>query len=188
MKHPLLTLTLASTLLSTASGEEWGAFRGPNGDGTIAAPASVRDWGRVKMKTLWKEETPAGFSSFAVAEGKAFTIITGENDGNPGEVLVCRDAKTGKQLWEAPLTIIAKYDGGGDSGTPENKGGDHRQAKSDPGDQSDQGKRELTAHQQNDAGKKGNADGSKEKVGAWVIHDYRPTERSQRATSPKKNQ
>lgn len=122
----LAASVLGTALLSlpaSAEPTEWASFRGPNHDGSIAPP-QVSDWKRVRFKKLWKTDTPAGFSSFAVAGGKALTIITGEDEGNPCEVLVCLDAKTGKEAWQKPLTIIAKYDGGGDSGTPDNKGGD----------------------------------------------------------------
>ena len=64
-----------------------------------------------------------GFSSFAVADGKAFTLVTREVEGAKQEVCMALDAKTGKELWAMPLGI-AKYDGGGDSGAPDNKGGD----------------------------------------------------------------
>jgi outer membrane protein assembly factor BamB len=120
---PLLTTTL--TLLgSQAFSVEWASFRGPHHDGTVEAPASVRDWKSARLKTLWKTETPSGFSSFAVAADNAYTIVTAENDGNPSETLLCLDARTGKQKWSKPLAIVAKYDGGGDSGTSDNKGGD----------------------------------------------------------------
>lgn len=108
---------------ATAAPGEWRPFRGPNHDGTVSAP-KVADWKNVKLKTVWKSETPAGFSSFAVAGGKAYTIVTGESEGNRGETLVCLDAVKGKELWTKPLTVMAKYDGGGDSGAPDNKGGD----------------------------------------------------------------
>jgi outer membrane protein assembly factor BamB len=122
---------LAAALLGSAaisfpaSGEvtEWPSFRGPNHDGTIAAPP-VSDWKRVRFKKLWTTDTPTGFSSFAVAGAKAFTVVSGEDEGNPCEMLVCLDAKTGKEAWQKPLTIIAKYDGGGDAGESSNKGGD----------------------------------------------------------------
>jgi outer membrane protein assembly factor BamB len=123
------TLTLLSGSLLTAasfsaeSPAEWGKFRGPNNDGTIPA-TKVVNWKNAKIKTLWKTETPSGFSSFAVAGGKAFTIVTGENDGNTGEVLVALDVRTGKEVWNKPMTVIGKYDGGGDAGTQDNKGGD----------------------------------------------------------------
>lgn len=113
----------AGVVFGQSAPGEWPAFRGTN-NGLAAAPKSVRDWKRVQLKKVWKQDTPAGFSSFAVAAGKAYTIITDEVDGNKGEVLVAHDAKSGKKVWSKPLGVISKYDGGGDSGTPENKGGD----------------------------------------------------------------
>lgn len=124
------TLTLISGSLLTAASlsaqttpVEWGKFRGPNNNGIVAA-TKVSNWKSASIKTLWKTETPTGFSSFAVAGAKAFTIITGETDGNTGEVLVALDVRSGKEVWRKPLTVIGKYDGGGDAGTGDNKGGD----------------------------------------------------------------
>jgi len=117
------SLLTAASLSAETAPAEWGQFRGPNHDGT--APATkVSNWKGAKLKTLWKTDTPTGFSSFAVAGAKAFTIVTGETEGNTGEVLVALDVRTGKEVWSKPLTVIGKYDGGGDAGTPENKGGD----------------------------------------------------------------
>jgi outer membrane protein assembly factor BamB len=67
--------------------------------------------------------TPTGFSSFAVAEGRAFTIVGKKVDGVPREVCLALDTQTGKELWSTAFGV-ARYDGGGDSGTPDNKGGD----------------------------------------------------------------
>lgn len=117
---------LASSSLqaqSPAGANEWPNFRGPNLDGTTTPPKSVRDWKSARLSKVWKKDTPSGFSSFAVAGGKVYTIVTREFDGNNSEGLVCMDVKNGKELWAKPLTIV-KYDGGGDSGTPDNKGGD----------------------------------------------------------------
>lgn len=116
--------TLSLLVASSAPALEWGAFRGPNSNGTIEAPASVRDWKSARLKTLWKTETPAGFSSFAVAAENAYTIVTAEVDGNPGETLLCLDARTGKEKWSKSLAIISKYDGGGNAGDKGNEGGD----------------------------------------------------------------
>ena len=116
-------VTAANLCAQTSAPAEWATFRGPNHDGTAPA-VKVSDWKNAKLKTLWKTDTPSGFSSFAVAGGKAYTIVTGESEGNTGEVLTCIDARTGKEVWNKPLTVIGKYDGGGDAGTPENKGGD----------------------------------------------------------------
>ncbi|HCN75931.1 MAG TPA: alcohol dehydrogenase [Verrucomicrobiales bacterium] len=116
-------LAAAGLSAQTSAPVEWGKFRGPNNDGSVPAP-QVSNWKGARVKTLWKAETPKGFSSFAVAGGKAFTLVTGEYDGNSGEMIVCLDVRTGKELWSKPLSIIGKYDGGGDAGTNDNKGGD----------------------------------------------------------------
>ncbi len=123
IRHFLLSAALPS-LVVPASAREWASFRGPNHDGTVEAPANVSDWRRVSLKPLWKTETPTGFSSFAVAGEKAYTIVTAEVDGNPSETLLCLDGRTGKELWSKALTITPKYDGGGNAGDKGNDGGD----------------------------------------------------------------
>ena len=119
------TLALAAGVSHAESKPgEWTGFRGPTGNGLATPPKSVRDWKHVQLHKTWKTDTNAGFSSFAIGAGKAFTIVTDEVDGNKGEVIEALDAKTGKKVWSKPLTQMTKYDGGGDSGTPDNKGGD----------------------------------------------------------------
>jgi outer membrane protein assembly factor BamB len=115
----VLGLALATTAFSAES-TDWGTFRGPAGNGVVPALANAK-W---SLKEVWKSPTNLGFSSFAESGGKVYTLVTGETDGNSGETLVCLDEKTGKQLWSKPLSIVPKYTGGGDSGTPDNKGGD----------------------------------------------------------------
>lgn len=115
----VLGLAFASAAFS-ADTADWARFRGPAGNGIVPAIAGAK-W---SLKEVWKSPTNLGFSSFAVAGGKVYTLVTGETDGNTGEMLACLDEKTGKQLWSKPLSVIAKYDGGGDAGTPDNKGGD----------------------------------------------------------------
>ena len=95
----------------------WPQFRGSNNGVAPALP--VADASALKISKVWTAPTESGFSSFAVAGAQAFTIVT--RDGK--ETLVSLDIKTGAEQWAKPLTD-AKYDGGGDSGTRENKGGD----------------------------------------------------------------
>jgi outer membrane protein assembly factor BamB len=116
----VLGLALATTAFS-ADSTDWGTFRGPKGNG-IVAPVTNTKW---SLKQVWKSPTNLGFSSFAVAGGKAYTLVNGENEGNNGETLVCMDASSGKVEWSKFLMIIDKYQpGGGDAGTKDNKGGD----------------------------------------------------------------
>jgi outer membrane protein assembly factor BamB len=108
---PFAVLALAATAA------DWPQYRGPNGDGSTpeALPAK---W-PAAPKILWKVPGGTGFSSFIVSGSWCFTIDGKGSD----EVLVARDATTGKEKWTANLGP-AKYQGGGDAGTSDNKGGD----------------------------------------------------------------
>jgi outer membrane protein assembly factor BamB len=99
----------------------WAAYRGPAGDGRASESLAKKT---VPAAAVWKTQTEKGFSSFSVADGKAFTLVTREIDGNPSEVCLALDAATGKELWASGLSVVGKYDGGGDSGAKGNEGGD----------------------------------------------------------------
>ncbi len=117
---------LLPTLLSLAAlplhAADWNQYRGIRTNGTTEEKI-VKPWTSGAPKEIWKTPSEGGFSSFAVVGGRAFTLSLKEADGAKQESVVALDANTGKELWFAPLNF-AKYDGGGDSGTSENKGGD----------------------------------------------------------------
>ncbi len=111
-------LTLATI---PADAADWPQYRGVASNGTTLEKIG-KPWASVP-KELWKVPSEGGFSSFVVAGGRAFTLALKEAEGAKQESVVALDANTGKELWFAPLTF-SKYDGGGDSGTSDNKGGD----------------------------------------------------------------
>ncbi|MEO7317887.1 MAG: PQQ-binding-like beta-propeller repeat protein [Chthoniobacteraceae bacterium] len=121
MKIPAI---LATLIVSTVSLQalDWPQYRGATGDGRTAEKI-VKPWPATGPKVLWKIPAPGGFSSFSVAGGKAFTLVLREIEGASQETLLALDANTGKELWIAPLGSV-KHEGGGDSGTNDNKGGD----------------------------------------------------------------
>jgi outer membrane protein assembly factor BamB len=122
MNHHLRRLPVILVLASCAlHATPWPQYRGPNGDGSSSE--KIVAWPVTGPKQVWKVASPNGFSSFAVADGRAFTLEGREPEGVKQEVLVARDAATGKELWVQPVGI-AKYDGGGDDGSSSNKGGD----------------------------------------------------------------
>jgi outer membrane protein assembly factor BamB len=105
---------------STAAAD-WPAFRGTSNGNAPALPA---DPSKIKFTKNWKVQTPTGFSSFAVGGANAYTVVQREVEGNPTEMLVAIDVKSGKEAWAKPLNIL-KYDGGGgNSGAKGNDGGD----------------------------------------------------------------
>jgi outer membrane protein assembly factor BamB len=108
--------------VSTAPGLDWPSYRGPNGDGVTKAKLG-KIWDKAGPTQVWKVEATNGFSSMAVSGGVAVTLVTRDHEGSGTEHCVALDAATGKELWAVPLKL-AKYQGGGDSGTGDNKGGD----------------------------------------------------------------
>jgi len=101
---------------------DWSQYRGAETGGV--SPETIQtDWQGGAPKCVWRVPTPAGLSSFVAGEGKAFTVVARSTESGPAEVCQALDGATGKELWATP-TGIAKYQGGADSGTPDNKGGD----------------------------------------------------------------
>jgi hypothetical protein len=125
MLCPELLLAAASLVTAATANTiaDWPAMRGPSSDGTTSESIGLREWPKAGPPIVWRVETRPGFSSFAVADDKAFTLIGRSIDGEAREVCAALDAASGKELWSQPLGK-AKYDGGGDAGTSDNKGGD----------------------------------------------------------------
>ena len=101
---------------------DWGQYRGAQTAGVSPETVQV-DWPGREPKCLWRVPTAAGLSSFVAAEGKVFTVVPRDHAGTLAECCVAWDATSGKELWATPFGT-AKYQGGADSGTPDNKGGD----------------------------------------------------------------
>ena len=121
MKSLLLPVFLAAFL--DASAADWPAYRGPTHDGIASEKILFQKWNATGPAQVWKTPTTNGFSSFAVAGGRAFTLVQRSVEGVNAEVCIALDAQTGRELWAANLGY-AKYQGGGDSGTRDNSGGD----------------------------------------------------------------
>ena len=97
---PLLAAACGFALTLVAGGagaasDAWPAFRGATNGNAPALP--VADASKIKLTKTWKVETPTGFSSFAVSGPYAYTVVRREVDGNPNEVLVALDVKSGKE-------------------------------------------------------------------------------------------
>ena len=120
-----LSIALVGSFSSAVRAEDasWPSYRGPLGTG-VAAQALPSSFPSNGPKTVWKSPTTDGFSSFAVGGGKALTLVKREVDGDPLEVCVAFDAATGNELWSAPLWLSDYGNAGGNSGTPDNSGGD----------------------------------------------------------------
>jgi outer membrane protein assembly factor BamB len=98
----------------TAAGD-WPQWRGPNRDGVSGETGLLTRWPAGGPKKLWEAKGGGGYSSFAVAAGKVYTILQDDDK----EAVVCWQADTGKELWR--FRYPAQYEndfGSGPRSTP----------------------------------------------------------------------
>jgi len=112
---------LAGALIAAASvrpsfAEDWPAWRGPARNGISAETAWTDRWPAEGPKVAWRAEVGTGFSSFAVAGGRAYTL--GHADGK--DILHCFEAATGRVLWTHswPSDLGDRFFEGGPTSTP----------------------------------------------------------------------
>jgi outer membrane protein assembly factor BamB len=109
-----LALLLISGLVARA--EDWPQWRGPQRNG-VSTEKSWRDtWPGGEPKIAWKTNVGLGFSSFVVAQDRAFTV----GHANERDTVWAFDAATGKELWKHsyPAELGNKFFDGGTTGTP----------------------------------------------------------------------
>ena len=78
---------------SRAGAADWPQYRGPSGDGVSTEKLALTQWPATGLRPVWKVPTPTGFSSFAVAEGKVFTVVRRMVEGNDLETCVALDGR-----------------------------------------------------------------------------------------------
>lgn len=95
---------------------EWPQWRGPDHTGVSRERGWSAAWPQEGPKRLWKASVGVGFSSFAVGQGRAFTL--GNSASN--DTVFCFDAATGQELWKHsyPAQLEPNYYEGGPSATP----------------------------------------------------------------------
>ncbi len=73
----------------------WTGFRGPRRDATYDEHPILTNWPSGGLRMRWKQPCGGGYSSFALAEGRAFTI----EQRRDLEVVAAYDIGTGRELW-----------------------------------------------------------------------------------------
>jgi outer membrane protein assembly factor BamB len=93
----LVTLSLTSGAVILAA-DDWPQWRGPRRDGVSNETGLLKDWPANGPRLAWRiSGTGDGYSSFAVAGGRLFTLGARQNT----EYVFAFDAASGKKLWEA---------------------------------------------------------------------------------------
>ena len=73
----------------------WTNFRGPKRDGKYDETTVSTSWPANGLPVIWKQPVGLGHSSFAIADGKAYTIEQRRNQ----EVVAAYDLGNGRELW-----------------------------------------------------------------------------------------
>lgn len=116
----LLLIVLLANPLSSARGQNWPGWRGPNGDGISSEKDLPIEWGAVK-NVVWKVKVPGtGHSSPVIWEDRLF--ITSALSETNEKLLLCYDKRTGDLLWQQTVVKAA----------PEKKHADNSYASGTP--------------------------------------------------------
>lgn len=83
-------------MLPNAGAEDWPEWRGPRRDGIYRETGLLKQWPEGGPKQLWTAPLGEGYSCFAVADGRVFTLYQAEGE----QRLIALDEKTGDKLWE----------------------------------------------------------------------------------------
>jgi outer membrane protein assembly factor BamB len=113
---------LGLTMAFVGLGDDWSQYRGPNQDG-ISPERILKEWPQTGPEQVWKIPLQNGFSSIAISQGKAFTLVSRNVQGQSREMCIALNADTGQELW-ATAVGQAKYTPGADEGASDNSGGD----------------------------------------------------------------
>lgn len=94
----------------------WTAFRGPAGDGVYREGPIATNWPTAGLQPLWKQPVGGGYSSFAVAQGLAFTL----EQRRETEAAVAYQLSDGAEAWayEWPARFTEYYSEDGPRSTP----------------------------------------------------------------------
>jgi outer membrane protein assembly factor BamB len=111
----LVSLSLAVTIVLPLAAADWPHWLGPNRNGSSPETGLLTTWPATGPKLLWKVPGGDGYSTVAVAGGRAITQV--QHDGS--EFVLALDAVKGSKLWETKVADAYKNDfGDGPRATP----------------------------------------------------------------------
>jgi outer membrane protein assembly factor BamB len=93
--EPARDVAPAAPAVRPARRPYWTGFRGPLRDGVYREQALLTTWPPEGLTPLWKQPVGGGYASFAIANGRAFTIEQRRGQ----EVVTAYDVNTGRELW-----------------------------------------------------------------------------------------
>ena len=103
----LSSLIICVLLVHGAAGQEWGRFRGPNGEGLSATTTIPVRW--EESEYLWKTELPGlGYSSPVICGSRLF--LTSALEENAQQIVCCLSTSSGETLWQQRFdSVVHKH-------------------------------------------------------------------------------
>ena len=115
MKKLVLTMTFALAAALPLGAADWPNWLGPMRNGTSPETGLLTTWPATGPKVLWKVPGGDGYSSVAVAQGLAITLVQHDD----AEFALALDAAQGTKRWETKVAAEYKNDyGNGPRSTP----------------------------------------------------------------------
>ncbi|MBI3411129.1 MAG: PQQ-binding-like beta-propeller repeat protein [Planctomycetes bacterium] len=118
MRNKFFLLTSAFLMLHSigaAQAGDWPNWLGPNRNGSSPETGLLTTWPSTGPKVLWKVPGGDGYSSVAVAQGRAVTLV----QRTDGEFVLALDAVKGTELWKTKIGPVYKNKfGNGPRSTP----------------------------------------------------------------------
>ena len=115
MTRHLTAGAVALIVAASSLASDWPHWLGPNGNGSSPETGLLTKWPAAGPKVLWKQPGGEGYSTVAVAGGRAITQV--QHDG--GEHVLALDAVKGTKLWETKIAVAYKNSyGNGPRATP----------------------------------------------------------------------
>jgi outer membrane protein assembly factor BamB len=115
-QYSFFALAMVLAAAAPLRADDWPNWRGPNHNGISTESGWLAQWPADGPPRLWKASVGTGFSSVAVANGRAYTMGNAQDT----DTVFCFDAETGKVIWKHsyPCPLDAHWYEGGTSSTP----------------------------------------------------------------------
>jgi len=115
MKQCMFALTIVLAVVLPLGAADWPNWLGPLKNGASPETGLLTTWPKSGPKVLWKVPGGVGFSTVAIAQGRAITQV--QHDG--AEHVLALDAVKGDKLWETKIAPEYKNSyGDGPRATP----------------------------------------------------------------------
>ena len=108
MKSSLILVIALIFAIQTVRAEDWPAWRGALGDGTVNEPDAPIGW-KLPENLVWKKSLPGKGHASPIILGDRIYLVTAMEEEQTRD-LICLDRATGKKLW-SKVVLKSPFEG-----------------------------------------------------------------------------